>query len=55
MLPRYQSVSSALDIEKPDSEASQAGQAEVVGQGFMVRQLFYLCTQLGIDKKNART
>ncbi|KAI0267252.1 hypothetical protein BGY98DRAFT_1180882 [Russula aff. rugulosa BPL654] len=30
VLPRHQSVSSALDIEKPDSEASQAGQAAVV-------------------------
>ncbi|KAI0260986.1 hypothetical protein BGY98DRAFT_1116470 [Russula aff. rugulosa BPL654] len=29
VLPRHQSVSSALDIERPDSEASQAGQAEV--------------------------
>ena len=42
VLPRHQSVSSALDIEKP--EVSQAGQAdlEVVNQGFTVRQLFHL-------------
>jgi hypothetical protein len=43
-----QSFSAALELDK--REASQPGQTE---QGFMVRQLFHLCTELGIDKKNA--